>query len=128
MSGKSIVLSESLAEKLLVASKRLGVDLETLVNRILGDWVRSNKKLVVSFEDILSEYEASLSGYSDKTRKTKIRIVRGFVEWCSANGVEPSDEVLEKYISDVSSRYSQSYIQHARSAIKDFVSWYKERF
>ena len=128
MSKRNVVLNENLVEKLSIASKRLGIDVDTLVNRVLDEWVKNNKKLVVSFDDVLNEYEASLSGYSDKTKKAKVRVVKGFVEWCDANGFEPSEEVLEKYVSDIASKYSQSYVQHARSAIKDFVNWYKERF
>ncbi|MEM1541033.1 MAG: phage integrase N-terminal SAM-like domain-containing protein [Ignisphaera sp.] len=121
----SIEIDADIVAKITVAAKRLGVDSKSLVNSILSDWLKNNRKLVITTDEILYEYEKSLKGYSESTKKTKLKTIKSFLEWCETNGVEPDEEPLEKYLCTINSYYSKSYISHAKSALKDFVEWYR---
>lgn len=122
---KSVEIDVRVATKIEVAAKKLGIDMKSLVTSILSEWLKNNRKLVVTADDILYEYEKSLRGYSESTKKTKLKIIKSFLEWCEGSGVEPSEEVLEKYLTSVGVHYSRSYVSHARASLKDFVQWYR---
>jgi phage host-nuclease inhibitor protein Gam len=111
--------------KITLASKKLGIEPADLINKILKDWIESNKWLTISVDDIINEFEKTLTGYSASTKKTKLKVVKSFLEWCEANKVEPAEEVIGKYLNIITSSYSSSYILHAKATLKDFVTWYK---
>lgn len=123
--GFTISIDPYVASKIVVASKKLGLDPNNLVNRILNEWVENNKLLTLSTDDIVSEFEKALSGYSSSTKKTKLKVVKTFLEWCDLNKVEPTEEAVDKYLHILTSAYSQSYVSHAKATLKDFLSWYK---
>lgn len=112
------------ASKMIIASKKLGVDPSELVNKILGDWVNQNKWLTLSVDDVLNEYEKVLEGYSKNTKKTKLKVIKSFLEWCETSKVMPNEEAVNKYLEVISPNYSQSYVVHSKSTLKDFVEWF----
>jgi len=112
------------ASKMIIASKKLGVDPSELINKVLGDWVNQNKWLTLSVEDVLNEYEKALEGYSKNTKKTKLKIVKSFLEWCEISKVIPNEDAINKYLEVISLNYSQSYVVHSKSTLKDFVEWF----
>ncbi|MEM0371856.1 MAG: phage integrase N-terminal SAM-like domain-containing protein [Ignisphaera sp.] len=121
----NIEIDTDIVAKITIAAKRLGIDSKSLVNSILSEWLKNNKKLVITADEILYEYEKSLKGYSESTKKTKLKTIKSFLEWCESNRVEPDEESLEKYLNTINSQYSKSYISHAKSALKDFIGWYR---
>ena len=110
--------------KVITASKKLGVDPSELVNKILGDWVDQNKWLALSVDEVLNEYEKILEGYSKNTKKNKLKIVRSFLEWCETSKVTPNKDAIDKYLESISPNYSQSYVNHSKSTLKEFVEWF----
>lgn len=117
-------VDEGLAHKIYIAAKKLGVEPSTFVSQVLRDWVENNKWLTLSVDEVMNSYEKALEGYSSSTKKTKIRLVKTFLEWCNSSKVVPSSQALEEFIKFLSRSYSSSYVTHARATLKDFVQWF----
>uniref|UniRef100_A0A7C2VH10 Core-binding (CB) domain-containing protein n=1 Tax=Ignisphaera aggregans TaxID=334771 RepID=A0A7C2VH10_9CREN len=124
MATLSLDLDGDVAARIGEASVKLGTDPRELVIGILKKWISENKWLTTSVDEILKEYENTLYGYAVKTKKAKLRAVKAFLDWCKNEHLEPSEDSLERYLHTISANYSQSYINHVRSTLKEFVMWY----
>jgi len=126
-----LTIDENIYEKLSIGSKRLGVDVNTLVSNILREWIDKNRMLLLSVDEIAKEYEDSLSSYSEHTQKTKIRMVRSFLEWCESRGIgfdKIDVNTIELFAKELESRYTSKYVNSYRATLRDFIYWFQQRY
>ena len=51
-------------------------------------------------------------------------MVKTFLEWCENNNAVPSPEAVDKFISFIGGSYSTSYVNHAKTTLKEFAEWF----
>ncbi len=127
----SLSIDENIYGKLGTGSKKLGIDINTLIINILRGWIDRNRILLLTADDISKEYENSLSIYSRGTQRAKARIVRSFLEWCENRNIgfdRIGIDAIESFVKEIEGRYTPKYVNSYRATLRDFIYWFHQKY